>query len=356
MLTPYATKPVTSVVRVDAYWYPVCRSGELGKRPIARQLLGQPLVVFRRKGRGGEPAALLDRCAHRNIPLSDGKVVEDTIQCGYHGWRFDGAGGCRLIPGLSGDATHARGRRVPSFACREQDGLIWVYGRPDEEPDIAPYALGAVPPGYTRVEREVRATASLHATLENALDVPHTAFLHGGLFRDEGRRREIEARLTRGVDRAEVEYIGEPRPTGVVAKLLAPSGGLVEHWDRFILPSVAQVEYRLGDDSHVLVTAIASPISDYDTALFATIDLRLPVPGWLVRPVLEPIALRIFAQDAKVLSQQTAQIRRFGGEQYESTEIDLLGPQILKLLKRAERGRPLPTDPEPYARTVKMLV
>jgi hypothetical protein len=68
------------------------------------------------------------------------------------------------------------------------------------------------------------------------------------------------------------------------------------------------------------------------------VSFRLRIPAALVRPLLEPIAGRILRQDAKILRQQASTIRRFGGEQFTSTEIDLLGPHIWRMLKQAEAG------------------
>ena len=36
-------------------------------------------------------------------------------------------------------------------------------------------------------------------------------------------------------DRVEAEYLGEPRPEGLAARILSPSGGTVVHFDRFFL-------------------------------------------------------------------------------------------------------------------------
>src|SRR6185436_1353277 len=101
----------------------------------------------------------------------------------------------------------------------------------DEEPTSDIFPLPPLARGYARVVRRVEAQGSLHATLENALDVPHTAFLHRGLFRGAGKKNEIRATLRRSSDRVEVEYSGEPRPSGAVGYILSPSGGTVEHWD-----------------------------------------------------------------------------------------------------------------------------
>ncbi|MFB3113716.1 MAG: Rieske 2Fe-2S domain-containing protein, partial [Nitrosopumilaceae archaeon] len=56
--------------RIWDAWYVLCASHELRARPVARRLMNLPLVLFRDSG--GTPGALLDRCAHRNAPLSAG--------------------------------------------------------------------------------------------------------------------------------------------------------------------------------------------------------------------------------------------------------------------------------------------
>ena len=355
-LTPPKTKPNASVARIPDAWYAVLLSQDLGKKPVHVTVLGTPLVVFRTAR--GTPGALLDRCPHRNVPLSVGKVEGDNLVCGYHGWAFDVTGRCRHVPGLVGELDQAdRSRRTIAWPAVETDGFIWVWGNPDTEPRGAPFRFPTLP-GYTEARRTVSAPGTLHATIENALDVPHTAFLHGGLFRTAQKKNRITAVVRRYADRAECEYIGEPRPTGLVARLLSPGGGVVTHFDRFFLPSVAQVEYRLGDDTHFVVTSACTPVSDFETKLFALVQFKLGrIPGGLVKPLLEPFARRIFAQDATMLKLQTDTIQRFGGEQFESTELDLLGPQIWRLMREAERGEPAIGDADEvlYEKRIELM-
>src|SRR6185437_13083032 len=77
-----------NVVRVLDAWYVACTSAELGEQPLARMVLGVPLVLFR----GPAASALLDRCPHRNVPLSLGSVDHGELKCRYHGWRFNAGG------------------------------------------------------------------------------------------------------------------------------------------------------------------------------------------------------------------------------------------------------------------------
>ncbi len=332
-------------------WYVVAKSRDLKSRPKPLVLNGLPLVAFRDSH--GRSVALLDRCAHRNAPLSAGRVVEGNIQCHYHGWEFDGEGACKGVPGLCGEADHPA-RRVPSFACRDAQGWVWVYSEPDVDPDSEPYEIPcADQPGYLTIREHLVMPGPLDAVAENALDVPHTAFVHAGLFRQNKDRLPIEV-VIRALDGGvEAQFIGEERPKGLVGRILAPQGGEVFHWDRFLLPSIAQVEYRISERSHIITTAALTPRTRNATDLFATVAVRVPVPSSILRMVFKPIAMHILRQDMEILRRQTEQVERFGEEEFASTEIDVLGLRIKKLLREAATGK---HGAAPEERRIKMLV
>jgi phenylpropionate dioxygenase-like ring-hydroxylating dioxygenase large terminal subunit len=344
----------TSAVHLPGHWYVACLSKELGgRRPLARTVCGVALALFR--DGSGRPGAVLDRCPHRNVPLSLGRIGDGLLQCAYHGWRFDTAGTCRTIPGLCDEEPDRRGRSAIAFPVRELDGFVWVFPEEGAGPSSEPFRFPRVhDPGYDTVRRAVSATGTVHAVLENALDVPHTAFLHKGLFRGGRDPVEIEVVVRQQADGVEAEYLGEPRPPGVAGRILAPEGGVVSHTDRFLMPSIAQVEYRL-ENNHLLVTSACTPVSDTETRLHAAVTFHLRVPHRLVRTVLPPVANLIFAQDARILGAQSRSIARFGGEHFSSTELDVLGQHILRMLRRAERGEP-PGEPDAPEQRVRMRV
>ncbi|MFT4977682.1 MAG: phenylpropionate dioxygenase-like ring-hydroxylating dioxygenase large terminal subunit [Myxococcota bacterium] len=340
--------------RIKQAWYVACRSEDLGRSPRPVVLFERPYVLFR--GEDGAPAALLDRCPHRNVPLSKGTVVQGHLQCAYHGWRFGPDGRCMHIPAFEGKPD-APARRASGLVARESQGFVWLWADPDTPPVGAPFTLKADDqPGYLTVRRSLSAQGSIHAVSENALDVPHTAFLHGGLFRVDKARQPIRCRIRRWHDRVECEYIGEPRPEGIAGRLLSPSGGTVTHFDRFYLPSIVEVEYYIGDENHIILNGAITPHGDHDVTLHAAVSVRSRLPGWLLRPFVEPIALRIFGQDQRILKLQTETMRRFNDTRFTSTEIDAIGPHILRLMRQAARGELEEAGGQPYTREITMLL
>ena len=61
-------------------WYVTAWDHEISHEPLARTILGEPIVLWRTDD--GSAIAFEDRCCHRHAPLSAGKVRGDRLQCG----------------------------------------------------------------------------------------------------------------------------------------------------------------------------------------------------------------------------------------------------------------------------------
>ena len=77
-------------------WYVAAWSKDIGREPIERWILDEPVALYRRES--GEPVALHGRCPHRSFPLGKSRVFGDNIACGYHGIQFRPDGSCAGIP------------------------------------------------------------------------------------------------------------------------------------------------------------------------------------------------------------------------------------------------------------------
>ena len=195
-------------------WLIACLSRELSARgPLAVQADKFPLVLFR--DGSGAPRALEDRCAHRNAPLSLGTVRDGRLQCGYHGWTYDGDGALVDVPALADGKSASEGCGVKRFPVLEQDGFVWV--------SLSERAAESAPPrfahfgerGWTSFVMKNTFSAPMAACLENFLDCPHATFLHRHWFRAPTAKR-VRATVRTLADGAVAEFHDEPREKSLV--------------------------------------------------------------------------------------------------------------------------------------------
>lgn len=313
------------------HWYIACRAEQVAKGPVARTVLGEPLVVFR--DAGGRIGVLADRCPHRNLALSRGEVTGDGLRCAYHGWAWAADGRCTKIPAACAP-DDCSAIRVKSYKAAEQQGFIWVWmaaedgAVPQGEPPVFP-GMGETGWRHFLMEREFEA-AAFHC-VENFLDVPHTAHVHRGLFRGE-ESKEIELEITGGADWIEAEFIGEERMDSWIGKLLVPEGGEIRHTDRFQLPYVTRVDYRMSEKRRYVVMSQCTPVSENRTRVFTWLAFRFEPFGGLVNLVFKPFAGRILDQDVAILREQTEDIGRTGKAKFLFHETDAIARGIRDLI------------------------
>ena len=319
-------------LRLRDHWYIACQSSDLRGKPLARTILGDNIVLFR--DGAGAPAALLDRCAHRNMRLSAGRIVAGNVECPYHGWTYDGGGKCTGVPALAEPPSLA----IRSYRTAERDGFVWIYsgdGDPVEPPFRFPHCDEK---NWSTFRMATRFQASAFACLENFLDVPHTAYVHTGWFRSR-RSQDVRAIVHREANGSFVEFDEIPDRQSVVARLLFPRAGSMKHTDRFLMPSTSRVDYAFGPDRHFIITSQCTPVSEHETDVYTVVTFRFGAVAPLVRLYFEPLSRRILRQDVEILRELTGQIERFGGPSYRFVSSDLLGPEILRHWRAATERR-----------------
>jgi phenylpropionate dioxygenase-like ring-hydroxylating dioxygenase large terminal subunit len=68
-------------------WYVAAWDKEVTQSLLPITILDEPVVLYRKAD--GTPVALEDACPHRKLPLSMGRLIDDVVECGYHGLTFD---------------------------------------------------------------------------------------------------------------------------------------------------------------------------------------------------------------------------------------------------------------------------
>ena len=162
------------------YWYPALLSRQLGEKPKSVTLLGEKLVFIRGNGR---PYALFDRCAHRGMPLSEGRCwTEGTLTCPYHGWTYrlgDGELMAALTDGPESAVVGKKGKGVRSYPVEERNGVIYVYMGDDKPPPLEE----DVPEELLKPEYVFEAVTSVwnsnwRPAVENGYDASHATYVH----------------------------------------------------------------------------------------------------------------------------------------------------------------------------------
>jgi phenylpropionate dioxygenase-like ring-hydroxylating dioxygenase large terminal subunit len=157
-------------------WYIGAWADELGDKPLARRICGEPVVLFR--DGSGRAAALVDRCCHRAAPLHLGSLVEAGIQCGYHGLIFDATGRCVAIPGQKLIPQDAQVRSYPTV---ERDHLVWLWMGDPSLADPAnivdfPYHNDAARWPNKHAVYPIKGNYML--MVDNLMDLTHLGYLH----------------------------------------------------------------------------------------------------------------------------------------------------------------------------------
>ena len=333
------------------YWYIACTAKAAEKKPVAFTAFDTPLVAF--TGSNGKPGVLIDRCAHRNAPLSEGFIKDGALLCPYHGWAYDTKG--RLLdapvcpsscsnpgaiqPGLKNNNT--LDIAIDAYPCVEQDGYIWfcLSQQPATEAPV-PFAHFEEP-GWTSFKMDTLFDGPVPTCLENFLDCPHATFVHKHWFRTP-TTKNIKAVVRTNTDGAEAEYFDEPREASVVWSMLTKSNSKMRHIDRFIAPATTRVDYEFSDSRYYVITSSCTPVTETQTRVHTVVTFRFGRIGKLVKLFFKPLSKRIIKQDVDIVRQQQANIERFNGKRYKVIEQDLLYRHIIEWRRRIEKGGPAP--------------
>jgi len=278
-----------SVTESDAgflwdFWYPAVRSAEVaGNRLAKAMLLEVPLVL----GRTSEGAAfaMRDSCPHRGIPLSYGRFDGKTLECSYHGWRFEACSGqCVEIPSLtSQDKLKVERIFAGHYPCEERDGYIWVYmtAQGARTPETVPAApkLAVFSEKYKITHLACDLPSHVDQGIIGLMDPAHGPFVHQSWY----------WRSRHSIHEKEKKF--EPIPNGFRMSPHTPSsnsapyrmlqkytGEPVTTTIDFVLPNIRTEEIRSGKlwfSSRATVTPVRRDLCRIDFA--AAWNLLLPV-------------------------------------------------------------------------------
>jgi phenylpropionate dioxygenase-like ring-hydroxylating dioxygenase large terminal subunit len=178
-------------------WYCAAFGKELEQKPLARTILGEPVVLYRTSD--GRPVAFEDRCCHRRVPLSAGKIEGCNLRCGYHGLLYEPSGKVIWAPGQD---HLPLGAQVRAYPIVEKHGWVWLW------PGEPALAAQTPPPNYDKYddpnwasyEELLPINGNYFLVVDNLLDLSHLPFLHAATI---GSPEDVSPNLKweRGPDR-----------------------------------------------------------------------------------------------------------------------------------------------------------
>lgn len=167
-------------------WYVVGISDDFKKGTLhGQKVCNRPIVIWRTDE--GEILAFDDRCAHKRFPLSKGRLMDDgTLECAYHGMRYDVTGHAVIIPSHPSGPISPKAKLKP-FPVIEQDGLVWLWpGDPGKSGQCSPPKTPEIGDSdwETVIGDPMETPANFMLLIENLLDITHFYPLHDGNIGD----------------------------------------------------------------------------------------------------------------------------------------------------------------------------
>jgi phenylpropionate dioxygenase-like ring-hydroxylating dioxygenase large terminal subunit len=289
-------------------WYVLLESDEVRDTPIGVTRMGEKMVFWR--DRSGKVHAAVDKCPHRGVQLSLGAVVDDHLQCPFHGFEYDASGKCVHVPANGRGGVIPATLRLNVYPTYEAHGYIWVWWGQNPPADLEP------PLFFDNLD-ETFSYASAHdpweahysRVIENQLDVVHLPFVHRNTI-GRGGRTLVDGPLVewRG-DKMLYTYVFNRHDDGTPPRKpgeLSPKAATSVHLE-FIMPNLWQ--NYISPDVRVVIAFV--PVDEAHTLLYLRFYqrfLRLPLLGNLVARLAMPFNLRIAHEDRRVVVTHQPQI------------------------------------------------
>jgi len=157
------------------HWYAAAWDQDIKQGPFARTICNEDIVFYRKPDR--TVVALEDMCPHRLLPLLEGKVKGEHIECGYHGLTLDCSGKCISMP-LQENLTGKK--LVKTYPVVERHRFVWVWmGDPElADEDLVPDLHWCSDPAWTADGESFLIKCDYRLLVDNLMDLTHETYVH----------------------------------------------------------------------------------------------------------------------------------------------------------------------------------
>ncbi len=337
------------------YWYAIGEVKEFKKnKPLQRIVFDIPIAVWLNED--GEYAAILDRCNHRNAPLSKGKIIDKCIVCPYHGWVYNEEGQCTSIPSEGPYVERIPNKKVESFPIESKYGLIWVWMGENKTPSREIFLMPVMEEhGWNYYYMKTAFKNNVTDLVENFMDVPHTVFVHKGWFRDR-KQVHIEAKVERTNDSVLVTYDQPNDSIGFSNFLINPKNLPMKHTDNFYMPNNTRVDYIFGENERgFIISSTCTPRGEFDTMVYTLISYKFGLMTPVAKLGLNWYTRKVIDQDVWIMDLHGKNIQQFKETEYRSTQCDAMHIYIESLRDHAENPA-TKNKPKPIVKDIEFWI
>jgi len=314
-------------------WYVAGWSSEFRNDLRTVKILDENIVMYRNSK--GTVVALEDRCPHRSLPLSMGKLLGDNIQCGYHGITFNCEGSCVRIPGQK---KIQKNLKVSTFPIYERHDIVWIW---IGEKSLAKKSEIFDMPQFTESCWEAHQGEAIHLNsnyinvAENLVDPAHVSFVHPTTLGNSASEDvPVEFDVSGDVIIA-WRWIRNSPPIGFFRKIPGYKNN-VDRWHYYYLypPSIAVIDFGSADSKE----KIEENERHLGTQIFALhfltpVSANYTIDRWMhLRNVAvgdDSVSVKIdsmfkvaFAEDKKILEAIQKQLDHQKNQNYVHIGID----------------------------------
>lgn len=271
---------------IPQHWYAIALTAGVGRaRPVGVARLGRRLVLWR--DREGAVRCADAGCPHRGANLALGRVKDGELECFYHGFRYDSAGACTLMPCEGRSARPSQKLCLRMHRVREEHGFIWLWSGVDRAdlPPI-PWVPQAPQPRSWEAVHDTVWNARFSRVMEGMMDIHHFPFAH----------RRFAPRKHVRLDPYEVrEEDGVIRTYGRLRKEDAPVGSGYAFRINIAFPGVIHLDF-----GGLQGAVVCTPVDDENTWIgvrYAQQWVRIPSVGWLLSWLSLQLEFRLIQPD-----------------------------------------------------------
>jgi len=257
----------------DLSWYVVSETRDLEEGvPKKVTVWGKNYVIWKTKE--NQYNALEDVCPHRGVELSRGCIVNDQIQCPYHGFEFSGTGVLTKVPGLRVDQSPVY--NVPRFSLVEKHGWLYLNTNPipwnisEFDMQILNSNIFVEPEAIDKNMSVVLLNKEFHAygriVSENSLDIMHIGYVHTFGNKERPAPSFEDPPKIVGMFHFRTSYLYESGKNSMVKKVFNINN--IDIDNEFVLPHSTVARVKFGNGLVNTVITSACPINATSTKLF----------------------------------------------------------------------------------------